>query len=187
MRKTLKPTLLWLDIDDASHGREPRQYRALVDRLYRDIKKNGFVQKDKRFNRKVWALPGHFIIIKDIATKVYLLQQSLLRKYADDWNRMSISFLKACQEAKKDPNSRQLVVFNDANFDKVHQCFTHMQFVYTARNEFDLYVYQRSADMVKLKDDLTFFAHVGQLFETEVKKKVTKIVVVYGNVHFTKE
>ena len=167
--------------------RIPVSYTEMEQNLTNDIRKNGFVQDDKRYKRKVWSLPGHFIVIKDPKILNYLLKRTILSKYVDDWARIITSFLAAANEAKRDVDSRQLMVFNDMDFSVVKQCFTHMQFVYTARKEFDLYVYQRSADMEKLKDDLTFFAHVGQAFGIEVRKKVTKIVVVYGSVHFTKE
>lgn len=175
--------IIFQDVLDAVNDRAPQQYKKLVETLYGDIKKNNFLQDDKRFDRKVWALPGHFIVIGDAAVHLFLLRRSVLAKYLDDWNRMMPSFLKASAAAKKDPNDRQLVVFNDRDYDKVHQCFTHLQFVYTGRKEFDMYVYQRSADMEKLLEDLTFFVHLMEAFEIEVGKKVTKLVVVYGNIH----
>lgn len=137
--------------------------------------------------RMVYALPGHFVVIKNPKIFKYLRTSELLLKYLPDRDRMVKSFLDSVELAKKDPQSRQLMVFNDHEYQTIHQCFTHMQFVMTKRKEFDLYVYQRSADLVKLKDDLTFFAHTAEEFQDKVGKKVTKIVVVYGNIHYTKE
>lgn len=164
----------------------PNEYIKLESKLKQDIEKNGFLQTDRRMGRKTMSFPGHFIVVKDPKIIGYLIRRGVLRKYVDDWNRMIPSFLSATHQAKYDPDSRQLMVFNDENYKHVHQCFTHMQFVMTHRKEFDLYVYQRSSDMVKLKEDLTFFAHVARAFADEVGKKVTKIVVVYGHIHFTK-
>ena len=100
---------------------------------------------------------------------------------------MVSSFSDAVEEAKKDVNSRQLLVLNTHDFKNVHQCFNTFQFVYTHRGEFDLYVYQRSADIVKLKDDLVFFAAVAKEFEKQVCQKVSKFVITYGHIHYTKE
>lgn len=162
-------------------------YNSLEESLKEDIIKNGFVQDDKHFNRKVWALPGHFIVIKEKELLDFLRKERVLPKYKDDYYRMANSYLSARNLAREDKDSRQLVIFNDYNYDEVHQCFTHMQFVMTQRGEFDLYVYQRSADISKLKDDLVFFSSMSRYFEEDVQIPVTKIVVVYGHVHFTKE
>jgi hypothetical protein len=97
---------------------------------------------------------------------------------------MILSFLRAVKEAKLDVNSRQLMVFNDENYEEVHQCFTSFQFVWTHRNEFDMYVYQRSSDLAKLLDDLIFFANVLAEFEKATRRRVTKIVVIFGNSHY---
>lgn len=179
--------MLFHEIDKERYEDFSLAYTKLSTKLKEYILSKGFIQEDVRYGRKVWALPGHFVVLKDPRLLGYLLRRTILTKYVNDWNRMIPSFLSSTHEAKKNPNSRQLMVMNDEDYFKVFQCFTHMQFVYTARKEFDLYVYQRSADMEKLKEDLTFFAHVGQAFGIEVGKRVTKIVVVYGNVHFTKE
>lgn len=162
-------------------------YLKLETKLKADIKKNGFVQNDKRYQRTVYALPGHFIVIKEKKLLDYLVAQEIPDKYFNDSDRMGPSLRRAVFEAGNDLNSRQLMVFNDKDFDKVHQCFTSMQFVYTERKEFDLYVYQRSSDIEKLHDDLVFFSFVAKFFSEIVGKKVTKIVVIYGNCHYTKE
>jgi hypothetical protein len=151
--------------------------------LKHTIEEKGFVQEDKRMNRMTQTLPGHFIIIEQ-AVLNQLREQPVLDKYKDDSRRMYSSFRRAMSEAKTDPNSRRLMVFNDSKYDKIYQCFTTFQFVYTHRNEFDMYVYQRSADLAKFKDDLTFFAHQMKKFEKGTAQPVTKLVVVYGSVHY---
>lgn len=175
------------DLQYLKEFKEPRQYTQFRSQLERDVRKNGFVQQDRHLNRETISLPGHFVVIKDKALMHWLRSNDLIPKYKADWMRMLRSFLAATAKAKKDPDSRQLMVFNDDHYSEIHQCFTHMQFVMTGRGEFDLYVYQRSADLVKLKDDLTFFAKVAEAFETEVGKPVTKIVVVYAHVHISAE
>lgn len=162
-------------------------YLKLENKLRSDIRKNGFIQDDKRLKRKVWALPGHFIVLKDPKLLDYLKNQSTLDKYAADLARMNNSLQSAVKLAKKDKDSRQLMVFNDEDYNNIHQCFTHCQFVMTKRGDFDLYVYQRSADLSKLFDDLVFFCFVAMLFASKVNIDVSKIVVIYGSVHYTKE
>lgn len=172
---------------DMLNGKPPSGYIQMCRDLKLKIKEHGFEQQDQRLNRMVYALPGDFLVIKDPLIMEYLRYDKPLAKYRDDWHRMITSFLDACSEARKDLNSRQLLVLNTHDFRNVKQCFNTFQFVHTHRNEFDLYVYQRSADLEKLKDDLTFFRHVADAFEEQVDTDVTKIVVVYGNIHFTKE
>lgn len=159
---------------------------ALKAKLELDIRKNGFVQVDKRLNRQTYNLPGHFIVLKNPKLFKELRSVILQEKYTNDLWRMEDSLDKAIKMAKKDKNSRRLMVFNDSNYHEIYQCFTHFHFVYTARNEFDMYVYQRSADTSKLEEDLAFFQCIGSYFGHEVDCPVTKIVVVYGSVHYTK-
>jgi hypothetical protein len=159
-------------------------FTRLYAKVKSDIDKLGFVQEDKRLNRKVQALPGYFIVIKEKKLLNYLKNTRYHSKYVDDWNRMRLSFYRSCLEAKKDRNSRRLMVFNDKDYDLVYQCFTHFQFVYTQRKEFDMYVYQRSSDLSKLQDDLIFFGNIAKKFEKNVNKIVSKIVIIYGNIHY---
>lgn len=177
----------FIELGKIAHEEPPMAYLDLISDLKEKILHHGFTQEDRRLNRTVQALAGDFLVIKDPIVLAYLQSTKPIEKYRDDWYRMLTSFLDATIEAKKDLNSRQLVISNMYDFKNVKQCFNLFQFVYTRRNEFDLYVYQRSADMVKLKDDLTFFGNVAGAFEEVVGQKVTKIVVTYGHVHYTKE
>jgi len=160
------------------------EFMKLHDELKTTVKEKGFVQVDNRMNRMTQSLPGHFVVVSNPKLLEWLDKQEVLGKYRDDSKRMYTSFKRVVKEVRKDPNSRQLMVFNDSKFNEVNECFTHFQFVYTHRNEFDLYVYQRSADIVKLKDDLVFFAHQMKKLEKLTHYYVTKLVVVYGHVHY---
>ena len=168
----------------AGHLKEavPECFGIFYKKTVNDIKKKKFVQEDKHLHRKTYSLPGHFVIISGELLK-WLKRIKPLTKYTEDWDRMKLSFFEAVLAAKKDKNSRQLMVFNDSNFSAVKQCFTSFQFVYTHRKDFDMYVYQRSADMIKLKDDLIFFGNVAQLFGRMNLTPVSKIVVIYGHCH----
>lgn len=163
----------------------PTEFTKILTSLKRKIRKHGFVQEDRRLNRQTYSLPGHFIVLKDPKLLAYLQRQKPLSKYNEDWLRMHPSFDLAVDEANRDPNSRRVMVFNDVNYWKTFQCFTHFQFVLTRRGQWDMYVYQRSADLAKLHDDLVFFSWVANEFSTG-KKEVTKIVVVYGHLHYEK-
>lgn len=156
----------------------------LESQLKTIIDEKGFELKDTHFDRTVKNLPGHFTVVDDKEFLDWLRSEEVLEKYKDDSKRMYSSMKRAMSDAKTNLNSRWLMVFNDSKYDKVHQCFTHFQFIYTGRNEFDLYVYQRSADIAKLKDDLVFFAHQMKKFEKTVEQPVTKLVVVYGSLHY---
>ena len=160
------------------------EYLNLVSELKEKIDKNGYKQEDKRMERMTQALPGHFIIISNPKLLEWLQGGKVLDKYKADSKRMYSSFRVAMKNAKEDVNSRRLMVFNDLKFKQVNECFTHFQFVYTHRNEFDLYVYQRSSDLDKLRDDLIFFAHQMKKFERGTGYYVTKLAVVYGSIHY---
>lgn len=153
------------------------------EKMVRDIADNNYVQEDKRLGRSTQSLSGHLLVlnrgeIRDLA------QGTPLSKYEDDWNRMKHGMDFVVAEAFKDPNSRRLMVFNNSDYYNVFQCFTSFHFVMTHRNEYDMYVYQRSSDVLKLKDDLIFFANVAEHFELNVDIPVTKIVISYGHVHY---
>lgn len=154
--------------------------KSLVD----IIKDKGFEQVDNRLKRVTRSLPGHFVVVGSAPLLEWLRKQKLLEKYKDDSKRMYVSFKRAILEAKKDKNSRRLMVFNDSKFSEVNECFTHFQFVYTHRNEFDMYVYQRSSDIGKLLDDMIFFAHQMERFEQRTGYYVTKLVVIFGHIHY---
>ena len=155
----------------------------ILDELRAKIESEGFEQEDKRLNRKVKSIPGHFIIITGEALDSLKVDKPL-EKYGEDWKRMYSTFKLAVKTAQGYKDSRRLMVLNDSRYAKIFQCFTHLQFVYTHRNEFDMYVYLRSSDLDKLKDDLVFFSHVMKKFESKVKIPTTKLVVIFGNVHF---
>jgi hypothetical protein len=152
-----------------------------------DVNRLGFDQYDKHLDRNVRTLSGHFVVLKDPDLFSFYLQNRLNPKFEDDARRMRPSFWSSVYLAKEDPSSRQLMVFNDSDYSTTKQCFTHMQFILTGRNEYDLYVYQRSGDVSKFRDDMTFFVNNAKSFQEEVGFPVTKIVVIYGSIHFTKE
>ena len=166
---------------------DPIELTKLQASLKNIIDEKGFSQTDKRLNRTVQALPGHFVVITNQLLLEWLRTQKLLEKYKDDSKRMYSSFRRIMSEAKKDPNSRRLMVFNDSKYSETYECFTHFQFVYTQRNEFDMIVYQRSSDLEKLKDDLIFFSHQMRKFERGTDHYVTKLVIVYAHVHYQTE
>lgn len=158
-------------------------FQDVYNATYDVINFSDKIADDKRLNRKVKSVPGHFIILGEDSIRE-LNKEKKLEKYKDDWKRMFRSFKEAVKLAKEDISSRRLMLFNGNNFYKVFPCFTHFQFVMTHRNEYDMYVYQRSSDLAKLKDDCVFFTKVAKKFEKKVGIKVTKIVIVFGDVHF---
>lgn len=161
----------------------PIEVEIMTTTLRKKIIENGFRQEDKRLKRTTMSLPGDFVVVSNVGLLNWMKGEKQLDKYVDDWKRMYTSFNRMVKETKEDKNSRRLMVFNDSRYQNIYQCFTHFQFVYTGRNEFDMYVYQRSADIAKLKDDMIFFANIMKKFEQKTKEKCTKLVVIYGNVH----
>ena len=155
-----------------------------ISTLRTKIRESGFEQYDSRFDRLTKALPGHFLVIKEEPVLQWLKDQQPLDKFKADYERMKASFLKLIEYAKEDVNNRRLCTINTDNYDEVFPCFLSLQFVWTGREEFDAYVYMRSSDVAKLKDDCVYFANLMSKFEKKTKHKVTKLIVVFANVHY---
>lgn len=160
----------------------PTPYQTYENNLRKLITQRGIRQEDGRLNRTTVYVPGIIGILKHDAI-LELQSLSLIDKYTDDLKRMTTSLEIAIKNAKEDLNSRRLMVLNTDNFNEIYQCFTSAHFVYTGREEFNMYVYQRSADLAKLKDDSIFYSKIAQLFQLEVGKQVTKIIVFFGHIH----
>ena len=159
-------------------------YDEVVGYLKSSIKNDEFVQNDIRYNRKTQSLAGHFAVIRKELLEE-LKSKSVQVKYLEDWNRIKPGFEFCVKEAIENPDSRRMVAYNTDNYYETFQCFNLIQFVNTGRNEFDMYVYQRSCDVdEKLKDDFIFFANIAQEFYERTNHKITKIVTIFGNVHY---
>lgn len=173
----------FLEEGQTNDGQYFPYFAKIQEKMSLDIADNNYVQEDKRLGRSTQSLSGHLLVL-DRGEIRDLAQGTPLSKYSDDWNRMKWGMDFVVGEALKDPDSRRLMVFNNADYYNVFQCFTSFHFVMTHRNEYDMYVYQRSSDISKLKDDLIFFSHVAEHFELNVDVPVTKIVISYGHVHY---
>lgn len=165
-------------------SRNPQtKYLRIEKTLKAKIVKNGFIQEDERLMRKTRSMPGEFLVLKDSDVLNWLKGRKPLDKYRADMIRMQPSFNDLIRFAVADINSRRLVSFNTVEYLRDFECFLLAHFVWTHRKEFDLYIYQRSSDIRKLLDDVTFFAFLAKKFEDRVHKKVTKIVVIFGHIH----
>lgn len=152
-----------------------------------DIITNGSVVHDRRLDRHLYSLPGHHYVIGSDSVDAYTKRahEIELDTFSDDWRTILRSGWNAmCKEAMRDPGSRRLMVFNCEHFLTKYQCFVSFHFVWTYRGEFDLYVYQRSCHLDKLHNDLTFYGHVINEFEKKVDESVTKIVIIFGSIHY---
>lgn len=158
--------------------------KRFISSIKTKIRESGFDQHDERFDRETKALPGHFLVIKEEDVLTWLSEQTLLDKYKKDSERMKQSFNECVEWALEDLNNRRLVVSNMDNYNEVFPCFPMLQFVYTGREEFDCYVYMRSSDLEKLQDDCIFFAKTMKQFSKKVKVPVTKLIIIFGNVHY---
>lgn len=152
-----------------------------TEQLKKEIDERGFEYEDTRFNRKVKSISGHFLVIKELDE---IKKNKLEEKYKKDWMRMYSYFKKTVKYCLEDSYSRRLVVFNNMNYKTNFQCFNLFQFVITANSNFDMYIYQRSADLAKFVDDVKFFGYVAKKFESRTKKIINKIVIIYGSVHY---
>ncbi len=164
-----------------------KKINILIQKIREKIQKEGFEQNDMNLKRKVKALTGYILEIHTPEILSYLKKRSPLKKYKNDYSRMKKSYEKTIKKAKKDSNSRQLMIFNCNNFHQINQCFTQFHFVNNESKNFELYIYQRSSDLSKLIDDLVFFGSLIRKFEKEISTKVVKMTIIYGNIHFERK
>jgi len=149
----------------------------------------GHVSFDKRLNRHVRRLPGTFVVFheKDVNE---IKKLKFPEECVNDWKRMGKYLDEIVEKNNEDPGSRQLVVSNMDDYMNVQPCFNLIQFIETNRGdsstgmfEFDMYVYQRSHDIAKAHKDFAFFGYIASVFEQKTLDLVTKIVVIYGDLH----
>lgn len=148
------------------------------------IDERGQEHHDKRFERYVKGVNGLLIDYSDCLSE----KQDQLPddKYREDWVRMYKSFRHACDETIKDQYSRQMLVLNTNNYLTTKQCFQLIQFIMNEKGDCDVYVYQRSADLLqKVEDDIKFFLYVINKFERKTFARISSFKVFYGNVHYT--
>jgi thymidylate synthase len=148
-----------------------------------EILQKGVTQKDDRFNRIVKSLKFQAASIYSSDMLDYIKSTNRLPKYDKDWERMEDSFLYCVREYWKTPLSRRMVVSNMDFYEDVFPCFLTMQFLAIDENSVQVIVYQRSQDIVKMHDDLVYFGNVIKKFETGTGSKVTKLNVIYGDLH----
>src|SRR3990167_8186909 len=141
------------------------------------IKKHGTKEYDFRFSREVYRLPGHFYILRKEEFK-YFQELPLLKKYDNDLERLKPGIEWCADEANKNPQSRRLLAMNTENYTQTFQCFNLVQFIQTKDRKYDMYVYQRSQDLVKWADDIRCFLEIVNKFEDSTLAKITKIVVI---------
>ena len=150
------------------------------------LERTGQDQHDKRFSRNVKGLNCHIADFSDCLTEKQLLLPE--DKYKDDWVRMYRTFNHACNDTIVNQNSRQMVVLNTNNYLSNFQCFQLMQFIQNpGTGDYDVLVYQRSADIDKMESDLKFFMYVITKFEKKTYGRVSSFKVIYGNLHTTKK
>lgn len=139
----------------------------------------GHDQKDLRLNRQV-----RFMSAMCSSVPYSLLPDSKpIMKYKSDWKRMKKSFDIAVRLAKKDPDSRRLVVYNTQDSLRIQPCFLIIQFV-RRDGEYDVITYMRSSDVSKLDDDIVFFSEIINRFKKQTKAKIRRLILMFGHVHY---
>ena len=150
--------------------------------VYDCLLKDGNLIEDTRFNRKVKSIYGYTVNV--LSEELNELKDvKPLEKYDEDWSRMYRGFKYCCNEVKENRSSRRMVIHNTSQYEKIFECFQLIQFVLTENDEYLAIVYQRSADLKKWLDDLTFFANVCKRFEKRAKVKVSNMIIHYGDLH----
>jgi hypothetical protein len=167
----------------------------LVNQIVESINAKGHNQVDTRLNRHTRALNGHTITHHYLEGIDKLPQ--IKDKYNEDWKRMYPSYRNACDELIKDKNTRRAIIFNMSHYydmkdeggevirEGTYPCFVMLQIVHRENGFYDCIVFQRSSDVVKLVDDITFFEWVIVKIQRRAKINIDKINIHYGSLHYT--
>lgn len=164
---------------DHPHG---KGFKGFYDDLKYHIDKLGQTCEDKRLNRTVKRL----LVVGTVAAMDIiqeLKREETLDKYNDDYQRMKPTLDLAIRKAIVDKSSRQLVVLNTDNFMEVQQCFQLMQFIFNGKGWMAT-VFQRSADLSKLKDDMVFFTRLIMDFELGTGYTVEMLDIHFTDLHY---
>jgi hypothetical protein len=155
---------------------------GIIDKVKKDINERGHSQRDNRLDRNTRALNGYQLIhhfIEEVG-KMPVLKQ----KYQADWERIYPTYVKRCELLEADPLTRRAVIFNTSKYYEIFPCFLTMHVILNEHNEYDMIVYQRSSDLIKLEDDIEFFEHVMYKISHRVGIKVRRLIINYGSIHY---
>lgn len=156
-------------------------FEFIENDLKKVIEKTGITSHDSHFNRTVKSITCTAHIPLEVIRELQMLK--INPKFEDDYKRMKPTLDAVIYKAQDDRMSRQLLVLNTDDYLKVQQCFQLIQFCQDAGGKFAVQVYQRSCDMKKVKDDLVFFCSIIERFERETRYEISKLIIVYGNLH----
>jgi hypothetical protein len=146
------------------------------------INEKGRTIRDNRLQRNVRTLNCHMIThaVELSEQKSYPLEE----KYKKDWERMYSSYVAACNEFINDPNTRRACILNTSNYYEHFPCFLTMEVLSSWGDNYDLIVFQRSADMQKFEADMNFFQYVLGKIKKRTGKNINRIIVFYASIHY---
>jgi hypothetical protein len=111
-----------------------------------------------------------------------LMQNPLLEKYDLEMSLFLDSLNTYIKEQYELKHYRRLFHSNTDEFQSIFQCVSSVQFL-PFQKYWAMIVYQRSADMKKMIDDWTFFAHCAMHFEEKIGPTINFIQIKYGSAH----
>lgn len=170
------------------------QKSTVLDNIRSLINREGYSQEDVRLKRTVRTINSIVINLHylDDVSKLPPIKD----KYNTDWSRMYPSYRNASDELLRDKYTRRACIFNMSHYydvkddnkdvirDGTYPCFLMMQVLYRANNEYDFIVFQRSSDLLKLLDDISFYEYVMIKISRRAKIKITKLSIHMGSCHY---
>lgn len=155
---------------------------GILKQVQETINKRGHPQIDNRLNRHTRVINGYSF------SHSYLeginKMPRIKNKYSEDWVRMYRTYRLACDELKKDKYSRRAVILNTSKYEDVYPCFLSFQILSGENGIHDCVVYQRSSDLSKLEDDITFYEYVMYKVGRRTGLNVSKLIVHFGSIHY---
>ena len=143
----------------------------IISKVNRDLDLCGKKIQDETIDRMTLELKTYHILLYPVDIREIELTEYNESKYGDEMHDIetwmhSDSFLQSTR--------RQIVYFNNNDFYDRRQCISLFQIL-----DNEMIVYQRSGDVIKMKDDHRFFVEIVRRHFP----KVELIDIIYGSVH----
>lgn len=140
---------------------------------------------DGHLKRWVRELLQFSLVFDNSDQAIYLGELPLLEKYDPEIKDFEKSLRDIIIPGIERRQVRQLMHFNNVNFDQRKQCISLVQFlpINDPDEDYMMIVYQRSGDISKFTDDVRFFSELAYRFFQKTRYQVSLINVIYGSFH----
>lgn len=145
------------------------------------IKSHDYSSYDFRLNRML-AEVAPFTATFDNEIRRQFDDLKLHSKFEITYANLRLAMISELKNAFNERHIRRLIFFDLDRDPVTFSCISMLQFVLN-ENGWNLMVYQRASDLIKLVDDMNFLCHAIHLFESSFNVVVNTLTVNYGTIH----